>query len=368
MAQTNDLETGIVRIGRESQSFYLLGYAPGRVPRDGRFRKIEVRVRRTGAIVRARRGYYAPSDAPDTEAEKVRERMDPEIQYGLDSPTPLGGIPLRLTAYVFEEASEGRTRVLLAADADISKVDFKESQGRLLGTLDTLAIAARRENSEVFRTDQKVDLERKEGPMSSPSWYTIVRELALPSGVYQAKLVVRDPASRRLGTVSLGFEVPPLDRLRLSSVILTDAVQTPPGGMPSAVLQVRRTFSTTKPLFCRFDVYGPAIDPATHMPRVRAGHVLRRADGTVVSRSEPTEIAPTSLGGLYRLMQIPLTGLVPGEYELELTAKDELSGRQVTSREPFTLVDAEGRCPDRALPGETRRARRRADAALRRRR
>jgi VWFA-related protein len=338
VAQTNDLETGIVRIAAESRSFYLLGYSPGGVPRDGRFRKIEVRVKRKDAVVRARRGYFAPSDVPDTEAEKIREKMDPEIQYGLDSPTPLDAIPLRMTTYVLEETTLGRARVLVAADADISKVDFKETGGRLLGTLDTLALAARRENSEVFRSDQKVDLERKPGAMTSPSWYTIVRELEVPPGTYHAKVVIRDPASRRLGTVTLAFEVPPLDQLRLSSPILTDTIQVPPGGAPNAVLLARRTFSPAKPLFCRFDVFGAAADPATHMPRVVAGHVLRRKDGTVVGRSDPTEIAPTSIGGVFRLMQIPLGGLSPGDYELELHARDERSGKEIRSVEPFTLL------------------------------
>jgi VWFA-related protein len=338
VAQTNDLEAGIVRIARESRTFYLLGYSPGNVPRDGRFRKIEVRVPRKDAVVRARRGYFAPSDVPDTEAEKVRERMDPEMQYGLDSPAPLDAIPLRMTTYVLEGTSLGRARVLVAADADISKVEFKDSEGRLLGTLDTLAVAARRENSEVFRSDQKVDLERKPGPMASPSWYTIVRELELPSGSYQAKLVVRDPASRRLGTVSLGFDVPPLDRLRVSTPILTDAVQVAPGGTPNAVLLARRVFSTSKPLFCRFDVHGGANDPATRLPRVVAGHVLRRADGAVVGRGEPTEIEPTSIGGVSRLLRIPLAGLDPGDYELVLDVRDEQSGSRTEAHEPFTLV------------------------------
>jgi len=335
--QTNDLETGIVRIARESRTFYLLGYSPGAVPRDGRFRKIEVRVRRKDAVVRARRGYFAPSDVADTEAEKVRDKTDPQIQYGLDSPTPLDAIPLRMTTYVLDGTSLGRARVLVAADADISKVEFDETEGRLLGSLDTLAVAARRENSEVFRSDQKVDLQRKPGPMPSPSWYTIVRELEVPSGSYQAKLVVRDPASRRLGTVSLAFEVPSLDTLRVSTPILTDTIQVPPGGAPNAVLLARRTFSTAKPLFCRFDVYGATADPATHMPRVVAGHVLRAASGTVIGRSEPTEITPTSIGGVFRLMQIPLGDLSPGDYELELFVRDERSGQERRVVEPFTL-------------------------------
>jgi VWFA-related protein len=337
VAKTNDLETGIVRIGRESSSYYLLGYSPGTIPRDGRFRKIEVRVRRPGAVVRARRGYFAPTDAPDAAVAKTTSRTDPQIQYGLDAPTALDGIPLRMTAYVLEETSLGRARVLVAADADVSKVEFTETEGKLMGALDTLAVASRRETSDVFRNDQKVDLQRKPGPVPSPSWYTIVREFELPSGSYQSKLVVRDATSRRIGTVTFEFPVPPLDALRISSPILTDTVQVPPGGVPSAVLLARRTFSTEKPLYCRFDVYQAKPDPATRMPRVRAGHVLRRADGSVLSRSAPTEIEPTSLGGVSRLMQIPLAGVRPGEYQLELVVTDELSGRERKVVEPFTL-------------------------------
>jgi VWFA-related protein len=337
VAQTNDLETGIVRIARESRSFYLLGYSPGNVPRDGRFRKIEVKVRRKDAVVRARRGYFAPSDVPDAEAQRVREGIDPQIQYGLDSPSPLDGIPLRMTSYVLEPTSLGRVKVLVAADVDISKVDFTETEGRRQGSLDTLAVTARRENSEVFRTDQKVDLERRPGPLPSPSWYTVVREFEIPPGSYHAKVVVRDVASRRLGTVTLAFDVPPPDRLRLSTPILTDALQPGPGGSPNAVLLARRTFHATRPFFCRFDVYGAATDPDTRMPRVRAGHVLRRVDGTEVSRSEPTEISPTSLGGVSRLMQIPVADLPAGDYELELVVRDERAGTEVKSIEPFTL-------------------------------
>ena len=337
VAKTNDLETGIVRIGRESRSYYLLGYSPGAVPRDGRFRKIEVRVRRPGAVVRARRGYFAPSDVADTAVTKATSRTDPQIQYGLDAPTPLDGIPLRMTAYVLEPTSLSRAKVLVAADADVSRVEFTETEGRLMGALDTLAVAARRETADVFRNDQKVDLQRKPGPVPSPSWYTIVREFELPAGSYQAKLVVRDATSKRLGTVSHEFVVPPLDALRISSPILTDTVQVAAGGAPSAVILARRTFDPAKPFFCRFDVHGAAADPATRMPRVKAGHVLRRADGSVLGRSEPTEIAPTSLGGVSRLMQIPLTGLAPGEYQLELLVEDELSGRERKVVEPFTL-------------------------------
>jgi len=60
---TNDLSGGIQKIANETQAYYLLGYIPSNTTRDGRFRKIQVKLANgKGLQVRARKGYYAPSD------------------------------------------------------------------------------------------------------------------------------------------------------------------------------------------------------------------------------------------------------------------------------------------------------------------
>jgi VWFA-related protein len=56
---TNDLVGGIKRIADESQSYYLVGYNSTNTARDGRFRKIQVKVAGKGLKVRARKGYVA---------------------------------------------------------------------------------------------------------------------------------------------------------------------------------------------------------------------------------------------------------------------------------------------------------------------
>jgi hypothetical protein len=85
-------------------------------------------------------------------------------------------------------------------------------------------------------------------------------------------------------------------------------------------------------------VYAAEPDPKSRMPQVTAGHVLRHADGAVVLRGGPTEIAPTSIGGITRLMQIPIDRLPPGDYQLELLVKDQRSQRERKVVEPFTLA------------------------------
>ncbi|MBE3135464.1 MAG: VWA domain-containing protein [Acidobacteria bacterium] len=59
----NDIDRGLRRIVDDLTSYYLLGYSSTNTKPDGRFRRITVRVKRPGVVVRARRGYRAPSEA-----------------------------------------------------------------------------------------------------------------------------------------------------------------------------------------------------------------------------------------------------------------------------------------------------------------
>ncbi len=57
----SELTTGFAQLEAELRAQYVLSYYSSNDARDGRFRRIEVRVRRPGVTVRARSGYYAPT-------------------------------------------------------------------------------------------------------------------------------------------------------------------------------------------------------------------------------------------------------------------------------------------------------------------
>jgi VWFA-related protein len=59
IVNTNDLSKGVQRVADDLTSYYLLGYTSTNPKPDGRFRRIQVRVRQPGVQVRARRGYRA---------------------------------------------------------------------------------------------------------------------------------------------------------------------------------------------------------------------------------------------------------------------------------------------------------------------
>jgi VWFA-related protein len=59
---SNDFAGIFDRIVRDNSTYYLLGFNPVNDKRDGRFRKIDVRVARDGVMVRARKGYALPRE------------------------------------------------------------------------------------------------------------------------------------------------------------------------------------------------------------------------------------------------------------------------------------------------------------------
>jgi VWFA-related protein len=334
---SNGFAQRAARIGQESRSYYLLGYAPGDIPHDGKFRKINVKVRGKDIEVHFRKGYYAPSLDPVPEAP-LDKGTDVDLQRALDSTASLDEIPIRMTSYVLEESMLGKVRAMIVADVDLSQIQFQDSAGKPTGTMDTLLVLSHRDSGEVQRTDQTVELSLKQAVPDTPSWYSLVRQFDVPSGGYQARLVVRDNNSARVGTVVLEFEVQDPDGLRITTPILTDTLQ--PAREEGAFVPVplaRRTFSRAEPLYCRFDVYGMERD-ADGMPAVTAGHQVRRTEGGVALSEAPTRITPTSLGAVGRRIGISLAGIEPGEYDLVLTVKDELSGASLESTEPFTVV------------------------------
>ncbi len=337
---SNDLSGGINRVSSESRIYYLLGYNPTDLRRDGKFRKIEVKLQPPvgkGLNVRARRGYFAPLEG---EASVRRDEREPAIGHALDSPFDIPDVPLRASSFVFDEVGLNQLSVQLAVEVDVSRLGYKQEEGRSTDALAFLIEAQHRETGEYYRYDQKIEMSllpetrrKLEG-----SWYPVSREFTLPPGGYQAKIVVRDLNSGVVGSLVHEFDVPAAGTLRLSTPVMSDAIEAGPDGTKRPILQVKRSFAPDSTLYCQYGVYGAEREEkGSLLPRVTAGYEIRRTDGAVFKRSAPTPINPTSVGALLRLNGISLRGAAPGDYDLVLTVKDELSGHAVEVREPFAI-------------------------------
>jgi VWFA-related protein len=349
---SNDLAGGIQRVSTESRTYYLLGYNPSDLRRDGKFRKIEVKLlaKKAGYKVRARRGYYAPQDAgPKT---PPGPQTDPLVAHALDSPFEVREVPLRVAAYSFDEGLKDKINVVLATEIDVRGLHFKEEDGRFKDDVAFLVEAQHRDSGEYYHFDQKIEMSLlpETRRKLETSWYSFIRDIVLPPGGYQMKVVVRDLGSdgSRVGSVTHDFEVPSATGFRLSTPILTDTVDTAGSSTsPRPVILVRRSFAAESVLYCQFGVYGAASDPTTHMPKVSSSYEIRRADGAVLKRSARTAITPTSLGALLRLQGISLPAAEPGAYELRLSVRDEVANRVLNVKEEFMIEAKATRKADR---------------------
>ena len=345
---SNDLAGGLRRIADETRAYYLVGYNPTNSARDGAFRKIEVKVRgRRGVDVRARKGYYAPSD--NEPAPVARPGSDPVFQAALDSPYELGDVPLRMTHVVREETALDHARVFLAAEVDTRRLGFVETDGQSKGALQYLLVAVQRDTGQVFRTDQTLELSLPPDAREqlSRTWLPVVRDYELPTGRYRAKIVVRDKATGRIGTVIHDFDVPDLKPFRISTPVLSDIREPAPDGTPGERLGIlaRREFEPGQSLFCQVDVYRAVKEETSGLPRVSMGYEVRRRDGALLTREAPSLIIPTPAGALSRMIGFSLAHVPPGDYELVIRLRDELSGDRLEQREPFRVSGPEASSP-----------------------
>jgi VWFA-related protein len=342
---TNDLTDGIRRIADEMRIYYLLGYIPTNTARDGQFREIKVKFEKgvgKGLKIRARKGYYAPT-ADGSRVILAKEGVDPVIQAVLDSPWAEDGIPLRMTHYVGPEKMLGKAEVLIATEVDVRGLDFKTVEDRENASIEFLLVVVHRQSGEFFRYDQTVNMRLRPSTRERLNrvWYPIVRDFELQSGDHQAKMVIREVSTGVVGSVIHDFDVPALDKFRVSTPIITD-IHPPNMGGPGVKPQLlaRREFPQGSDLVCSFAIFGAQQDE-NGMPQVVQGYKVERSDGEVLFGVPESFIRPTSLGALSRLVGFSLQDAVPGDYEMQLTFRDEISGETIELEEPFSVVPAE---------------------------
>jgi VWFA-related protein len=340
---TNDLLGGLQRVADESSVYYLLGYQPEKSP-DGKWHKLAVKVDRPGLTVRARRGYQAtpPSALEPGPASKAsqtdKKGRSKEPKRPLDPAVMASGaddtIALRVAPYVLEADKTGLARVLVALEVGTSTIPAGAGE-RHQATLDLTIVGLSRDQPRLFPVSERMKLDLEGTAVGG--WLTLSREIRLPAGVAQVRVVVRDVATGRAGTVTQRLVVPALDQPYLATPILTDRIETPRGGSPRLVPLAPRRFRPAGRLYCVYEVFGMTDREGRATTQVAGGYTLQAEGGRVVSATPPTPIAVDLGGRIVRLLALPLAGLEKGNYELTLEVVDKASGRSLVTHEAFAL-------------------------------
>jgi hypothetical protein len=345
---TNDLSGALRRILQDSDSAYLLAYSPSSDERDGRFRRIQVKLPGHPRLtVRSRHGYFAPDDrqpaapAPVATPDQTRER---DLRRALSSLVPLRGVPLDMALDFVDLPPQG-PQAVVRARVDLRGLPLATQGDRRQGELEVLGVV----HDEAGQVVGEVEGHRVELDLSPATYQQLLRDglrfqrsVALRPGSYQVRLVARERLSAQVGTAFQWIEVPERTAggLTLSSVFLFTDKDTEGRGVPSSLdglqdVQVLRRVPRGGSLYYGLYVYDAARDPAGSTDVVLQAQVWAAGQLQGVS---PVQPMPSSDGSTKPAIgRVVLEGLTPGEYELRVLVVDRKANVNAQRRTTFTI-------------------------------
>jgi VWFA-related protein len=340
IVNSGDVVGGIGRIVLDNSRYYVLGYYSDTANWRGRFLKIDVRVKRPGLEVRARKGYLPPDPkkiAKAREAE-VKAGTSPALKAALSRPVPIGDLPARVFAAPFK-GSGSTASVLVALEIDGPSLKFQESGGRFNETLEVSIVAAD-ERAKVQGGDRQtfnLRLMPETYQRVSRTGVRLLSRLALPPGRYQIHVGAHESTGGTIATVPIDVEVPDYTKLpfALSGIALTSSraanlvtANNDPElqAMFPAPPVATRTFGRDETLTSYAEVYDATTQAhaitttITVENGVTGQRVFQTEDRRVVQASSRPE-------GQGIRTDIPLAGLAPGKYVLRVAASSTGNGR-----------------------------------------
>ena len=346
----NDFRTGFSRILDENSGYYVLGYYPTNDKRDGRFRKVEVKVSKPGLRVRSRRGYVAPSTNKKENTVPTPEGTSKELRDAMDSPIPISGLTLTTFAAPFK--GEGnKVAIAMAIEVDGSGMTFKQTpQGLFADDLEVTFFAADTKDGKIkdgVRDVINLGLKPETHNAVRAGAFRIIRRIQVPPGKYHMRVGARESGAGKTGTVIFELDVPDFSKapLAMSGVAIASAwasriptaVPDPKADEFKGVLPTAPTAIREFPRGDTLSIFAEIYDNDLRAPHtVDISATILADDGKVVQTkadARKSDELQGVAGGFGYTTQFPLTGLAPGRYVLRVSAKSRLGNSEAITRD-----------------------------------
>ena len=325
---TNNLRQGFERIESDLRNYYLIGYTPTNATYDGKFRNIEVRLKRGGLTVAARKGYFA---VRHTGGAPVTPWEAPALAALDRRPVP-NAFPVRAAALSFP-ATDRPGGVPVVVHLKTEPMTFTPSLDQQSFTSD-FAIVVRflgPRDEVVRRVGQHYEMSAltTELQRAKNSDVIFYREPELPPGLYTMETVVYDNYSGKGSVRYATVEVPKVDpaKLRMSSLVLVQRVE-----------KVREDEPRNGPLYVQNMLVYPNLGEPVSKAASAIGFFFTLYPGTKSTDAPqatlelmqngkllaklPVELPPPDGSGrIQQLGRLPLETLAPGTYELRAVAR-----------------------------------------------
>jgi VWFA-related protein len=358
---TNDFGDAFARVQNDLAAYYLLGYSSTNPARDGRFRRIAVRVNRPdlkSLRVEARPGYYAGRSFANTTNKDREAQLDEELQAAVSSTD----VPMVVGTGYFRQQSQGQGQggndprnrgndrfyvpialavpgfaVPVAEKATEVHLDVKgevrDEQGRVVGRI---------------RETIKVPSGGAETLAGRQVFYQ--SGLTLPPGRFVAKVVLRENTGGGIGSFEAPIFVPQMNGqgMKVSSVVMSTQVQKAAAGRTDNPLvrdgvqllpNLTRAVGRNQKVYFYYEVYDPAVteqspDLRTSLAFYRGGvKVFETPMATRTMIDEPNRRA------VVFQFEVPAEQFKPGAYTCQINIVDAIASTVAFPRLGFVVMD-----------------------------
>jgi len=341
----NDFNTGFQKIVEDNSSYYVLGYYPANDKRDGRFRKVEVRVTRPGAKVQARNGYTAPKGKPSAATAKLDSKVPPEILDALSNPIPSAGVHLSVFAAPFTGAAP-KASIVVAVEFSPKTLRFVEENGKFNEDIElhVLAVDASGKMQDGGPTTMPLRLSAPNHDAVMANGFRVLRRLTVPPGRYQIRVAAKESNGKEVGTVTQTLDVPDFSKgaLQMSGIVVAaqSAIRTPTANPDPQLKDVLPGAPTATREFPRGDTLAIFTEVYDNQPaplhRVSISSAILAEDGRemfAAADERSSEELQGKKGGYGYTRELPLAQLAPGRYVLRVSARSLASNAATTTRE-----------------------------------
>src|SRR5271156_976276 len=345
---SNDFSPAFERIQRDTSAYYVLGFRSTDTRRDGRYRRLTVKINRADVKLEYRPGYYAPADYQHS----TREDRERQLEDQLASHLPPTGVALYMETLYFR-TDDTHYFVPVSIVVPGSQIPFVKGGDRDKATLDIIGQVKDPQGHSIGQARETVKLSIDQAQQVRQKNVQYSTGFNLPIGKFHLKFVVRENETGRMGSFETDINVPDQRKipLKMSSVVL--ASQRIPAAKHAdnplvydgqqLVPNLPHVFRQDQHLYFLYEVYAPShavaqgADTAKDAKPAKGPNAPVRVLTSIEFLSGGAKAFETPLVEAKALnipardavafqFDVPLTGLKPGLYTCQINVIDDAGG------------------------------------------
>jgi len=335
---SNDFAPAFAQVQRDTSAFYAIGFRSSNPLRDGRYRKLTVKVKRPGVKIEYRPGYYAPADFQHS----AREDREQQLNDQLSSDLPATDVAVYLDTMYFR-IDDNRYYMPVSLLVPGSQIPFVKGGDKDKATLDILGEVIDEVKRPIGHVRETVKLNLNENLNARQKNIQYTTSFNLPAGKYQIKFVVRENQTGRMGSFLADVTLPDMRKapLKMSSIVLAASRQPSKRNDPLVrngeeyVPNISHVYRQDQHMYLLYEIYNPAREKSQDLPKgakpgINLLSSLELIQGSTKVYETPIvqakQINVEGRDAVAFEMDVPLDKLKPGQYLCQLNVIDDAAG------------------------------------------